>query len=408
MFSKMEAFLNGRVYLLARGNQLPRFLNEGIKDGIEFFRTQKSELGLRAQVRLTDFIKLRRAARETHTKVKITAKYGWPFIAARWWRRKGLLIGIGIIVITISLLSQYILTVSVIGNKRIPQEQIIQSAEKLGLKTWVLHRNVDLNKIAKTLTEEFPNAAWIGIERKGTSVNIKVVEKTPPKVPNEYGNLVASKSGLVKEIMVIQGSPLIHEGETVKAGQVLIQAPSQAIAANPAGKANPSPSLGSNQQASGNTLSQKPVAKGFVRGRVWSSAEAKVSLVEDKVVESGRFAKGWGIKFGNRVIMVTTPDSPYPQSSKEVEVQSLPAWRNWRFPVELITVRYKELENVHIERTQAQARQLAEKMAREEVQSKVAPGVSMIEETVRVLPNTPNVERVRVEIETYEDLAVYP
>jgi similar to stage IV sporulation protein len=70
-------------------------------------------------------------------------------------------------------------------------------------------------------------------------------------------------------------------------------------------------------------------------------------------------------------------------------------------------VNYKELHNVHVERSVVEARRLAEETARLEVQKKITPGVPIVEEVVKVLSNNSGAERVRVEVETYEDLAVY-
>lgn len=395
MFDQLRAYWHGRVFFLARGEALPRFLNEVLKDGVVLYHTQKSERGMRAQIKIADFQHLRRAARVTHTGIKIMAKYGWPFVAARWWRRKGLLAGIAVIALALTVLSQLVLSISVSGNHKVPSSEIFMRAEKLGLKTWTYSKNMDLNQIAKALQEQMPDTAWVGVEQDGTHVEIKIVEKVNPIIPKEAGNLVASRAGLVKEIMVIQGTPQVHEGETVRAGQVLItQAPNPGVQATPStSHSKPTPPASA--------------AKGFVRGRVWYSAEAKVPLIEDKVEESGHVATGWGIKFGSRVIMVTTPDSPFQEANKEVLRHSLPSWRNWRFPVEVITIKYKELRTVHLERTSTEARQQAEQMAREEAYKKMTPGVDIVEETVRVLPNSPGAERVRVEVETYEDLAVY-
>lgn len=149
------------------------------------------------------------------------------------------------------------------------------------------------------------------------------------------------------------------------------------------------------------------MARGFVRGRVWYSAEAQIPLVEDKVEESGRVATGRGIKFGSRVIMLTVQNSPFDKSRQEEIIQSLMLWRNWRFPVEGIRVNHIELRNLHIERSVVEARQLAEQAARAEVRKKITLGVPIVLETVKVLSNNSDTERVRVEVETYEDLAVY-
>lgn len=385
MFEKLMAFLRGRVYFIARGERLTDFINEVLHDRIVLFQARRSEKGLRAQISPKDFFRLRRAARKSHSKIKIVAKYGWPFIAIRWRRRKGLLVGLLLIAATLICLSQMVLSVSVSGNKVLSSQTILEKAESQGLRCWVWQRQIDPNKIAAVLQEQIPEAAWIGIERKGTHIDITVVEKIRPKILSETGNLIAGKAGLVQEIIVIQGQPQIHEGEIVRAGQLLIS------------------------QDNGTTTdtNKQTAAKGFVRGRVWYSGEAMVPLIEDKVVESGRQAIGRGIKIGSRVIMITKQNSPFSLVNEEVEGIPLLSWRNWRFPVELINIRYKELSQVHIELSDSEARELAENLALSEVQKKIPEGIKIIEETVREMPHNEGQEKVRVEVETYEDLAVY-
>lgn len=403
MFERLRAFWQGRIFFLARGARLASFLNEILKDGVIVYHTQKSERGMRAQIKLADFRRLRRAARQTHTRVHIMAKYGWPFIAARWWRRKGLLTGIAIIALVLTVLSQLVLSISVMGNHNVEEADVLERAEKLGLRTWTYSKDLDLNQIAKALQEQLPDAAWIGVERNGTGVLIKISEKTRPSIPKEAGNLVARQAGIVKEIMVIQGIPQVHEGETVRAGQVLItQALNPGIISVPA-----DPTSTVNNSNSSKPSPPTSIARGFVRARVWYSDEKHVPLLEDKIEESGEVATGWGIKFGSRVIMVTMQDSPFEQDNKEVISHSLKPWRNWRFPVEVIRVQYKELHDVHFERSIAEARQLAEETARTEVQKKLTPGALVVVENVKVLPNNSGAERVRVEVETFEDIAVY-
>lgn len=394
MFARLLAFWTGRVFFVAKCDNPAAFVNKALQAGITLFRIERSEHGLRAQAALRDFARLRPVARAVGAHVKIIARYGWPFIAARWWHRKGLLAGIVLIALVLSILSQLVLFISVSGNKTIGSAEILQKAQALGLKTWVLSGDLDLNRIATGLEESFPDAAWVGIGRKGTHVQIEVVEKIRPRAKAEDGNLVAAKTGLVQQVIVIQGIAQVHEGEMVQKGQVLI------AKAPPAAPVNP--------QANDKATPPAAKAKGFVRARVWYSAEASVPLKEDKVVSTGKVSTGWGIKIGARVIMVTTPNSPYAMVKKDVVTKPLLAWRNWRFPVELITINYAELQQVHIERSPEEARQEAESLARTEVQSKITRGVTLLEEKVRVLSSTDKAIRVRVEEETYEDLAVYP
>jgi len=317
MVERLRAFWQGRIFFMARGDQLARFLNLILKNGVIVYHTQKSERGMRAQIKLADFRRLRRAAHQTHTRIHIIAKYGWPFVAARWWRRKGLLTGIVMIALVLTVLSQLVLSITVLGNHNVLTTDVLERAEKLGLKTWAYSKDLDLNQIAKALQEQLPDAAWIGVERNGTDVSIKISEKIRPSIPKEAGNLVASHAGLVKEITVIQGIPQVHEGETVRAGQVLItQALNPGLPSTPA-----TPNSTVNNRNSSKPNPPASMARGFVRARVWYSAEKEIPLVEDKVEESGRVAMGWGIKFGSRVIMVTMQDSPFEQVSIHAPAQ---------------------------------------------------------------------------------------
>ncbi|MDR3270029.1 MAG: sporulation protein YqfD [Peptococcaceae bacterium] len=377
MIKRLRAFWAGRIYVVGRGKNPAAFLNEILRDGIELFNTQRSETGIKAQVGLTDFRRMRRAARVSHTRIRVVSRYGWPFILARWWRRKGLLAGLFLIAGTILLLSQMILLVSVSGNKNISAQHILDQAAQGGLKAWVWQRDVDLNEVADDLKNEMPDAAWIGIQRQGVRVVIRIVEKVRPQIPAAAGDLVAVKDGLIQDIMVIQGVLLVHEGETIQKGRTLI------------------------------VRDWNNVAKGFIRGRVWYSAEADVLEQEDKMEESGRSAEGWGIKIAARVIMVTMPQSPFSDVREEEQRYLGWQWRNWRFPVEVIHIQYFERQVVHWERTAEEAQKAAETQARAEVYAKLEAGAKVVEEKVKILNGVAGARKVRIEVETYEDLAVY-
>lgn len=411
MLKRISAFWQGRVLFVAQGKELARFINELRRDRVNLYRTRQTRMGLKAQVTIRDFFRLRRSARLTHTRIHIVAKYGLPFIMARWRRRKGLIAGIGIILIGLTVISQFVLSIGVNGNISIEKSVILEKARELGLETGALNSGLDYGQIGEALQKQIPEAAWIGVEKSGTHVEISVVEKKRPEVPEGAGNLVANRTGLVEDIMVIQGTVQVHSGEMVRPGQIL-------ITALPQPPAPAQPSSGNRADSKSGTGTPKPddspeakayasAAKGFVRGRVWYSAEIKVPLSEDKLVETGTTAEGWGIKIGSRVIMVTTGESPYEEYAEEVITHALPAWRNWRFPVEVITIKYKEKQWQHIERTHEEGRKIGEELARQEIQAKITEGAKVLAEKVKILPAEEGAEKVRLEVETYEDLAVY-
>ncbi|MFA6808589.1 MAG: sporulation protein YqfD, partial [Eubacteriales bacterium] len=301
-----------------------------------------------------------------------------------------------LIFVVLVVMSQFVLSVSVEGNKRVSDDVILNEAEKFGINRWAFKDNLDLNVIGKELPKNIPDIVWSALEARGTNINIKVVEKTLPEKNVGSGDLVAAKAGLVQEIMVIEGQALIHEGETVKAGQVVIKA----------GGGLKEYSFGNSSEGK-EIVVTNPSAKGFVRGRVWYSAESKVLLEEDITEESGAETIGWGIKIKDRVIMITNELCPYESAINKTNSYNLPSWRNWRFPVEIIKVKYRQTLVHHVKRTIDEAQRLAESLAREEMEALIPPDVKVLKDKIRIIESGKGVEHVRVEAETYEELAVY-
>ncbi len=398
MFIKVSRYYKGRVYIKVQGEDLTTFINEAIRDGIVFYNGRKLPDSFVAEINTKDFSRLRKAAKQAGIKLSIRAKYGFPFVVLRWQKRKGLLIGLFIIFAALTILSQFVISVSVEGNERIPADQIIAEAEKVGLKKWMLKSQLDLNEMSKQLQDNAPDLVWVTMDERGTNIRIRVVEKTLPKKVIFQGDLIAAKTGFVEDVIVIQGQAVVKEGQTIRKGQVLIKVTG--------GMTEYSFDMGGKAGAKKNAV-DAPAAKGFVRGRVWYSSEKKVPHKEDITEKTGSSVNGWGIKIKDRVIMITNQDSPYSESTKETQSYALPVWRNWRFPVEIIKTQYDETQKVHVERTVSEARELAEKLAREELKEKMPPEVKILSDKVRILTSQKGVETIRVEIETFEELAVY-
>jgi len=397
MFDKLFRYYRGRVYIKAQGEGLAQFINEALENGIAFFDGRKLPDSFVAEINTRDFSRLRKAAKKSGIKLSIRAKYGFPFVAIRWQRRKGLIVGIFIIFAALTILSQFVISISIEGNERVTSQQIITEAEKLGLKKWILKSQLDLDALSKKLQENMSDLIWVTMDERGTNIKIRVVEKTLPQKVVFKGDLIAAKTGYVDSVIIIQGQALIHEGQTVQKGQVLIKA---------AGGMTEY-SFDMNGKAVVKNNIDAPAAKGFIRGRVWYSVDKEVPLDEEIIEKTGKIANGWGIKMKDRVIMITNQDSPYSMSIKESQSYALPAWRNWSFPVELIRIRYEETQKVKVKRTVAEARKLAETQAREELKKEVSSDAKVLKDQIRILSSEKGVEHLRIEVETFEELAVY-
>ncbi len=398
MFAKLTRYYKGRVYIKAKGDKVPDFINKALQAEITFFNVKRAPDSFTAEINIEDFNRLRKAARDAEIKIKIRAKYGFPFVAVRWRKRKGLILGLFIIFTTLTILSQFVLSVSVEGNNRVSSEMIVAEAEKLGVKQWKYKNQLDLDEASKQLQENLSDIVWATMEERGTNIRIRVVEKTLPEKVIYKGDLIAAKDGYVEEIIVIQGQTAVKEGQLVEAGQVLIKAAG--------GMVEYSFDM-DDKKDSKESIVSAPAAKGFVRGKVWYSAENKVLLEEDITEKTGRSVNGWGIKIRDRVIMITNQNSPYAEADKETQSYKLLSWRNWDFPVEIIKTHYEQKETTHVQRKVAEAREHAEKQAREELQKVIPQNAKILQDKVRILTNLGGTEILRVEVETFEELAVY-
>lgn len=398
MLGNIIRYYKGRVSIQAKGGDLEKFINKAIHDGIVFFNGRKLKDAFTGEVNARDFRRLRKAAKDAHIKLTIRGKFGFPFVQLRWQKRKGLILGLFIIFSGLVALSQFVLSVSVEGNNKVKTEKIVAEAEKLGVKPWNLKNNIDFALVTKQLQEKIPDLIWVTMEERGTNIRIRVVEKTLPEKVVYKGDLIAGKTGFVDAVILIQGQALVHEGQTVKKGQVLIKAAGgmTEYVFDVTGKA-----------VARQTKVDAPAAKGFVRGRVWYSAQKEIGMKEDRTEKTGRIANGWGIKIKDRVIMITNQESPYSASTQESQTYALPAWRNWRFPVEIIKTSYEETQIVHVERSLPEARKLAEKLAREELNDTIPKDAKVLREKIRILTSEKGVEYLRFECETFEELAVY-
>ena len=100
-----------------------------------------------ANVRISDFKKLRQIAKKTKSKMKIQNKKGLPFTAHKYRKRKLFSILFLIVVVAIIISSNYIWNIDVSGNINITEMEILKSLEKSGLRVGISKNDMDINSV---------------------------------------------------------------------------------------------------------------------------------------------------------------------------------------------------------------------------------------------------------------------
>ncbi|WP_078060383.1 sporulation protein YqfD [Desulfotomaculum copahuensis] len=402
---KLLSYLVGYVSIAIRGEHPEKFINMAAIRGICLWDIRRlGENCVQVNVRLSAVHPLRHIARQTGCRFRTTKRRGMPFLWMRVRRRRAMLPGALLFVLGLYMLGSFVWFIDVTGNHRLNKAEILAVADAAGLHRGMPKWDLDPDRVEKAVREQLPGVSWAGVYVKGTKVTIQVVEAAlPGKISAGPAHIVAQKAGVIKEMLVLAGHPAVKEGETVLPGQILISGivppPEEPKPpAVPPGEAQPAP--------------KEPAyvhALGTVRARVWYEGYGEAPLVESGRRPTGRTETRICMKIGSREIILFGPRKiPYALYEKDTSVKELPEWRNLRIPVELITEKYRELENYREVRDRESARRLAMQKAMQSVQAQMPPGDKILRRqfTDLVVKQPENLVRVKLFVECLEDIGV--
>ncbi|ACX51306.1 sporulation protein YqfD [Ammonifex degensii KC4] len=384
-------YLRGYVLLKLEGKKIERFLNMALTRGIKFWDVRylgKDRVLLR--VRWGAVRALRHISRLTSTRLTIQEKMGLPFLIGRLKRRRAFLGGALFFLALIYFLSLFVWRVEVTGAQKLSPAEILKVAAQAGLKPGVLHRQVNGKEVERVLKEQLPQLAWVGVEVRGTQAIIKVVEKKLPEPAAGPAHIVARKAGLIKELLVLEGTPKVKEGDTVLPGQVLIAGEEMVV---PQGESE-----------------LRPVcvrAKGMVKARVWYQGYSEAQLEERGERPTGRKAQSLFLEVGgHRWRLYGSSSPPFGCYRVEEKRHKLSLGRNFSLPVAVEKKVYYEWEPYKLRRTPQEARRLAEERARSYLRACLPEGARLIGEQVEEVkgPKEEGLIRVSVRWEVEEDI----
>ena len=85
---------------------------------------------------------------------------------------------------------------------------------------------IDERKAGNMLRTKLYDIAWVGIDIKGTNINVEIVEKTLIKDDedkNAVGNIVSTKSGIITKIIAENGTSKLLTGSYIEKGMTAIE-----------------------------------------------------------------------------------------------------------------------------------------------------------------------------------------
>lgn len=140
-------------------------------------------------------------------------------------RRPVLILGIALLFALTLFLPTRILFVSVSGNERLSEREILEAAISSGVYFGVPRSEIRSEVIKNQLLSKLPELKWVGVNTAGCVAQISVRERAATEntmddtVP---GNIIAVSDGVISEMTVIKGNPVCRVGQAVTKGELLV------------------------------------------------------------------------------------------------------------------------------------------------------------------------------------------
>ncbi|MDW7650099.1 MAG: sporulation protein YqfD [Bacillota bacterium] len=393
---KLRYIFTGYLIISVQGAATEKFINLAIRQGIPLWDIRRGEGQAVLKTDIYSFFDMRHLAAKTGCRLRIVRKAGFPFLWTRMLRRRGLAAGLCLFVVTLYVLSSFILFVSVQGNERLDEEHIRQLAVEAGIRPGLLKSKLDKDEAANRLIDLEPEIAWVGIEVRGTRLVIEVVEKIErPEETDQPAHIVAAKDGIIVDILPITGEVRVKPGDTVTRGQLLIE-----------GVLQPQSQYTREDEEDGTPQAVPIRARGDVLARVWYEGYGEAALTEVDRTRSGRRTITYTLLVeGQPVLRIGRPNVHYADFERDSANRRI-LERILHFPVELLTETVYEIERTETELTYEQALELAAERARMLAELQLPVDAEITETTVDELDlDREGFVGVRYVIETRENIA---
>ena len=317
LIKRVLSLLSGYLNIVVEGYFIERFINSCISKNILLWnnKREKSTL-LTANISIQDFKKLRKIAKATKCNVKIVEKKGLPFIFERYKKRKLFACFLGLIVIVLVAMSNFIWNIEIECEEEIDTQSIKKILSENGLETGKLKKGIDPNKIVQAIRFERSDIAWAGIKFEGTNAKVELVKakEKPEIIPDdEYCNIVSNKEGIITKIDAQNGTAAVHIGDVVKKGTILV-----------------------NGFLEGKYTGIRYVhAEALVEAKVWYSKKEKIEKVQEETVKSGKVENKYSIKINNFEINFYKRLSKFQNYDTIEDVKKIKLFSDFYLPIEV-------------------------------------------------------------------------
>ena len=207
------------------GKERERFFNLCAFHHITLYHIRYKEEALLVKIKASDLFLMKRIVKKTEIKLKIIEKKGLYFTlkAMKYQKIFFLCLLSGFFLLWIC--SFFLWNIEIKGNKYLSNVLITDFLQRQGVQYGMPLKNILVEQLEKNIRKEFYDITWISVSINGTTLMLEIKENDTirnQKPENFQNHLYAQEDGIVKEILVRQGTAMVKVGDAVKKGDLLI------------------------------------------------------------------------------------------------------------------------------------------------------------------------------------------
>lgn len=384
---KLFNYLRGFLVISVEGNFIERFMNICMRRNIYLWNIKNCGRNKKyMSVSILGFKKLIGISHKTSSSVRIIKRRGIVFSFRNYRRRYALIYGLLVFLILTQVMSWFVWDVEVLGNSKVPTDEILSVLDSSGLSVGDFIPFIDPENIRLRTMVEIPELAFLGISVNGSKVSVEIRERVPVPYVVEKDkpcNIISTADGVIVSIDVSSGEAKVKPGDVVYLGQTLVS-----------GLQNSS------------VLGVRLIhSSADVRARTWRNFEAKINKTTDERVYTGKVQKKNSIKIFNfKLNFFINDNTSFENYDKISENRILSIGKNISLPVSLQSDVYKEVEI----RQTAVPNDEAETAAKNDLNEKIKmlDGAEVVSAAYKTVVEEDGSEILQATFECIENIAV--
>ncbi len=225
MFAILVRWLKGYLFIRVTGRDCNRFLNICSKNAIDIWEINSNEEEVTLCISKKYYKKILEYGKKLNVDIYVNNKKGLPFFFYRYKKRKCFAIGFVLCLMMLYGFTFFIWDINVTGTNVYTEEQIISDIANNYVHIGTPRQEINCTALEKELREKYEKVAWISCDVVGTSLNVVLTETVEPDLIKKSDlpcNIVASKDGVITDMIVRSGKKISDIGEEVKKGDILI------------------------------------------------------------------------------------------------------------------------------------------------------------------------------------------